>query len=250
MATTSKGQPSLFTFTTIIAIMDAPAHKLWYCSAEGCGKTFGTKSAAYRHRYSRHEGRKFPCTECESTFAHRDSLTRHRLIKHPQILDTCGDSLDAPRAKRQRSSESIDSNSSSTSTATSSSQTEAQLMEDDLPLPNVGGLSLSEILRPPSPASPITRGYIRPPQTVAYKPSTNHYYWGEDAPRLIINGKDNLPVPARLQLKATDTQGSPRADYFQQASHSYKTLAQAIYKLEDSFYPKCCLRGERDELKD
>ena len=249
MATRDKGQPSLFTLTTIIAMMDAPTHKLWFCSAEGCGKSFGTKSAAYRHRYSRHEGRRFSCTECEATFAQKDSLHRHRLVKHPQKPDTSGDSLDAPLAKRQKSSESIEACSSSSSTTTSSSQTEAPMMEDD-PLPNVGDLSLDELLRPPSPASPLTRGFIRPPQTVAYKPSSNNYYWGDDAPRLIINGRDNLPVPARLQLKPTDNQGSPLADHFQQASYSYKTIAQAIYKLEDAFYPKCCLRGDRDELKD
>ncbi len=249
MATTTKGQPSLFILTTIPAIMDAATQKLWFCSAEGCGRSFGTRSAAYRHRYSRHEGRRFPCSECTSIFAQKDSLNRHRLVKHLQQPDTCGDTPDVPLAKRQRSSESISSSSSSSSTA-SSSQTEVSMMEDDLPVPNVGNPSLSDILRPPSPASPITRGYIRPPKTVAYKPSSNRYYYGEDAPRIIINGQDDLPVPARVSLKATDTQGSPRADHFQQASYSYKTLAQAIYKLEDSFYPKCCLRGERHELKD
>ena len=122
--------------------------------------------------------------------------------------------------------------------------------ENDLLIAGVDKMTLADILCPPSPASPITRGYIRPLRHVPYKPSSTNYYLEDTAPRMIINREDGLPIPARLDLKPTDSQGTPRADFFRQSSHSYKTLAESIYHLEDQFYPKCCLRGERTDFND
>ncbi len=184
------------------------------------------------------------CPECGQNFAHRDTVKRHRLMKHPPAADFCGDSCDQQGPKRSRSLESSDP-STTDSTAQSMMET-----EDDLPILDVGKLTITDVLRPPSPASPITRGFIRPPKTVPFKPSSNKYYTEDTAPRLIINRDDDLPVPSRLKLQSTDAQGTPKADFFKQSCYSYKTLAEAIYQLEDSFYPKCCLRGERSDYMD
>ncbi len=228
--------------------MDATTKTVWFCGYEGCGRSFSTKSAAYRHKYSIHYGRKFQCPDCDVLFAQKDSIKRHRLARHPPPEDHCGDTLDQPTPKRQRSSDSL-SSASSTETIVDAT-TEMETGEDELPITGVSKLSLAEILRPPSPASPITRGYIRPPSHVPYKPSSCNYYIEDTVPRMIINREDDLPVPARLDLHPTDSQGTPKADFFRQSSYSYKTLAESIYRLEDQFYPKCCLRGDRTDLKD
>ncbi len=229
--------------------MEGHERMLWGCNHPGCGRTFTTRSAAYRHKKSTHEGRRWSCPVCAKTYAQKDSLKRHRMARHPPPKDQCGDSTTPPTQKRARPS---------TPTSDISSEDEPEMSQDtgdtlrditeDLHRCTIGTSPVEGLYTsPPATDSPLARGYIKAPLTIPYQPSSDIYY-GRPIPPLLINQEDGLPVPGRLQLHPQEAQGSPRSKTFIQAAHSYKTVAEALWKLEDYYLPKCALRGERGPL--
>ncbi len=220
---------------------------MWACNEDGCGKIFHTRSAAYRHRQSVHQQKRFECPSCGKLYAQKDSLRRHRLVHHPAPRDVCGDSSTQPPSKRRAT----EASSSTTSSMPSASSDSEDSTSDDV---NTAAASLQLCTisqqnnhRPPrSPASPLKRGYIRAPLSVPFQPENRHY--GDKVPSILINSIDNIPVPGRISIHHTDSQGSPRADYFKNSVHAYKTVSEAIYKLDSMFLPRCCQTGPRDEI--
>lgn len=223
--------------------MEPSTQQLWTCTIPDCGRVFKTKSAAYRHKKAKHDGRTFECHQCKKVYAHKDSLRHHRFYHHPAPEESCGDSI--MPSKKMSKTDTTDAGTSTHSDVLNTDHGTTMVEDMDLGMDNI---SIMDVLRPPSPASPLCRGYIKPPTTVPFKPSMDNYY-GQETLRFLINARDNLPIPARVDLKPTDHQGSPKCDHFKQSCHAYKTLAEAIHKLEDLHLPKCCLRGPRDELQ-
>ena len=181
--------------------MEASTQQLWSCTVEGCGRLFQPRSAAYRHRKAKHDGKTYHCPDCKNVYTQKDSLRRHRYFKHPPPEESCGDSL-VPAQKKPKTDNTGGGPSTSSPTA-GSSQDEMVLAEDVET--RMDRITISDALRPPSPASPLCRGFIRPPTTVPFKPSTKTYY-GQEILRFLINSGDNLPVPAHVDMKPTDSQ--------------------------------------------
>ncbi len=218
---------------------------MWACSEDGCGRIFHTRSAAYRHRQSVHQQKRFDCPTCSKSYSQKDSLRRHRLLHHPAPRDECGDSSTQPPVKRRATD-------TATSTTPPSSSSDSDLSASDDVNQATESLQLCSISQPTcqpapsSPESPLRRGYLKAPLTVPFQPTNNHY--GDKVPTIMINSQDNLPVPGRISIHRTDSQGSPRADYFKNSVYAYKTVSEAIYKLDTMFLPRCCQQGPRDEI--
>ncbi len=230
--------------------MEGRERMLWGCNHPGCGKTFTTRSAAYRHKKSTHKCRRLTCPDCAKTYAQKDSLKRHRLARHPAPRDQCGDSATPPTLKRAQPSTPSSDISSEDSEPEMSQDMGDTLRDitDSLYCCTIGTSPIEGLYTsPPTTDSPLARGYIKAPLTIPYQPPMDRYY-GRPVPPLLINREHGLPVPGRLQLHPQDAQGSPRSKTFIQVAHSYKTVAEALLKLEDQHLPKCALCGERGPL--
>ncbi len=240
----------LVTINRLMAtIMEGQARMLWVCNIQDCGKTFSTRSAAYRHKKSVHECRRWVCPVCSKQYAQKDSLKRHRMARHPAPKDQCGDSTTPPTLKRARpSTPSSDVSSDEDEEAMSQDTGNISDIVDGLHHCNIGTSPIEGLYTsPPVSDSPLARGYIKAPLTIPYQPPSDWYY-GDPVPLRLINREDNLPIPGRIKVHPQDAQGSPRSKTFVQAAHSYKTVSEALWKLEDHLLPKCALRGERGPL--